>query len=195
MHIAHDTHELAHGLEALRELDGADALPWRSHPHPPGASCPRAPAAAAPARRCPCCEKRLARLNAGLCCYACQAAGREHELRDAAGRRPRGSLPHQEILARYQRGQSQADIARALGLSHSSVKGVVQTARMREAGLDPSSGRPRPLPREEILARYQGGERAAEIARALRVPYSSVKGFLRQARQGGALDERPVVAA
>src|SRR2546421_12143993 len=67
-------------------------------------------------------------------------------------------------------GGGQADIARALGLSHSSVKGVVQTARMREAGRDPSVGRPRPLPREEILARYHRGERAAEIARALCSP-------------------------
>src|SRR5438045_7068946 len=46
------------------ELDGADALSWRSRSHPSAAPCAGAPAAAAPVRRCPCCQKRLARQGA-----------------------------------------------------------------------------------------------------------------------------------
>ena len=73
------------------------------------------------------CGKRLARLNKGPWCYACQETGETPELSRLRPRRAR--LPHDLIMARFREVGDTSTIARELGLARSSVWYVIERAK------------------------------------------------------------------
>jgi hypothetical protein len=79
-------------------------------------------------RTCGECGKRLARLNRGPWCYACQQSGAP-ALADAPTRSRRARLPHDQIVARYREMGDTTAVAREFGLARSSVWYVIERAK------------------------------------------------------------------
>jgi hypothetical protein len=86
----------------------------------------RAAAEPEAARACPHCGKRLARLNPGPTCFACQGHVPEPAGRPRARR---ARLPHDEIIALYREVGDTTRVATRLGLARSSVWYVVERAK------------------------------------------------------------------
>jgi hypothetical protein len=87
-------------------------------------------AAADTARFCPRCRKRLARLNPGPTCFACEPLARDpaHARTEPRHRR----LPYDEVMSLYGEVGNVTEVARRLGLPRSSVWYVVHRAKRDE---------------------------------------------------------------
>ncbi|MDX6647477.1 MAG: hypothetical protein QOK40_3204 [Miltoncostaeaceae bacterium] len=78
-------------------------------------------------RRCPRCAKRLARLNPGPTCYACEPEERAEPRRRTRVRRTR--LPHGQIIDLYREIGDTTKVAKQLGLPRSSVWYAIHRAK------------------------------------------------------------------
>jgi hypothetical protein len=88
---------------------------------------PDGPTLSREVRLCHNCGKRLARLNRGPACFACEQAG----YGGVATSRPAGRarLPHDVIVARYRDVGDISAVARELDLARSSVWYVIERAK------------------------------------------------------------------
>ena len=82
-------------------------------------------------RHCPRCGKRLARLNPGPTCFACEPL--EAESPRAPQRPRRRRLPYDRVMALYGELQDVSQVANRLGLPRSSVWYAVHRAK-RDGG-------------------------------------------------------------
>jgi hypothetical protein len=90
------------------------------------------------ARTCGECGKRLARLNRGPWCYACQQSGQAMPAAPLRARRAR--LPHDQIVQRFREIGDTSAVAREFGLARSSVWYVIERAK-RDGRLPDDAGR------------------------------------------------------
>ena len=81
----------------------------------------------AEARHCPRCSKRLARLNPGPFCFACEPLEREEPR--VRVRRKRNRLPHDRIIDLYREIGDTTKVATKLGLPRSSVWYAIHRAK------------------------------------------------------------------
>ena len=88
------------------------------------------------------------------------------------------TLPADELIQRYQAGESARELGAAFGCSRHTIYAVLES---REVPRDHPAGRPQVgLPEAEIVERLERGESARGIGRAYGVSYMTV---LRRARQ------------
>jgi hypothetical protein len=78
-------------------------------------------------RRCPRCGKRLARLNPGPTCFACEPFEREQPRAQLRSRRRR--LPYDQVIGLYQEIGDVTQVANRLGLPRSSVWYAIHRAK------------------------------------------------------------------
>ena len=96
----------------------------------------------------------------------------------------RADLPADEIVTRYQAGESLAKIARSYGTSDNTVKRIleqrgVQRRQAHEAftkapGRGPQ-GLAESLPAEQIISRYREGASLADLAKAYKVSVGTIR--------------------
>ena len=82
---------------------------------------------AAVERHCPRCGKRLARLNPGPACFACEPHERDEPQVRTRSRRRR--LPYDQVIALYREIGDVTKVAARLGLPRSSVWYAVHRAK------------------------------------------------------------------
>jgi hypothetical protein len=81
-------------------------------------------------RLCPRCGKRLARLNPGPACFACEPLAREEARASTAPRHRR--LPYDEVISLYRELGNVTLVAKHLDLPRSSVWYAVHRAKRDE---------------------------------------------------------------
>jgi hypothetical protein len=86
-------------------------------------------------RLCPRCGKRLARLNPGPTCFACEPLEREEPQVRTRSRRRR--LPYDQVISLYREIGDVTKVAARLGLPRSSVWYAVHRAK-RDGGIEGS---------------------------------------------------------
>jgi hypothetical protein len=84
-------------------------------------------------RLCPRCGKRLARLNPGPTCFACEPLEREEPQVRTRSRRRR--LPYDQVISLYREIGDVTKVAARLGLPRSSVWYAVHRAK-RDGGIE-----------------------------------------------------------